>query len=117
MCGHGDGDELIKNAALCIMKAIPKEAHCYRLGGYEFAVLLAESEITAWYIIQKIEEEMEKYNQTHAIKLSMAMGSATDLLQKNKDGFFKELFKRADDQMYEVKRQQHMSRDQIYGNQ
>lgn len=115
--GHEAGDELIKNAALCIMKAIPKEAHCYRLGGDEFAVLLAESEITAWYIIQKIEEEMEKYNQTHAIKLSMAMGSATDLLQKNKDGFFKELFKRADDQMYEVKRQQHMSRDQIYGNQ
>lgn len=110
--GHEAGDEMIKNAALCIKRAIPEDAHCYRLGGDEFGILLADSEITAWYLIDKVEEEMAKYNEDHLIKLSMAMGSATDLLNKNQTGFFKELFKKADDQMYEVKRQQHMAREQ-----
>jgi len=110
--GHEAGDKMIQDAATCIREAIPEEAHCYRLGGDEFGVLLSGSEITAWYLIDKIEESMSKYNVDHDITLSMAMGSATAQFSREQDGFFKELYKKADDMMYEVKRKQHLERAQ-----
>lgn len=110
--GHEAGDKMIQDAAGCIREAIPQEAHCYRLGGDEFGVLLSGSEITSWYLIDKIEEAMSKYNVDHEITLSMAMGCATATFSKSQEGFFKELYKKADDMMYEVKRKQHLERAQ-----
>lgn len=111
--GHEAGDIMIRDAAMCIKRAVPVEAHCYRLGGDEFGILLSGSEITAWYLIDKVEESMAEYNKLHEIQLSMAMGSATAEFHKDQDSFFKELYKKADDQMYEIKRQQHLARSQM----
>lgn len=69
--GHDKGDELIKNASLCIKEAFGESSYCFRTGGDEFVVILNNVERDEISNIKKhfIETE-KKYNVSVAIGYS-----------------------------------------------
>lgn len=69
--GHSKGDELIKNASICIRDAFANEdnKNCYRIGGDEFVVILDNIE----------EKDINEYlkiflNRQNLLKVSIAYG-------------------------------------------
>lgn len=66
--GHAKGDELIKNASLCIKECFLIDNNCYRIGGDEFVSIIMdidENEIQSY--LKKFEKAQEKYNVSIAI--------------------------------------------------
>ena len=102
--GHKAGDELIIGAAQCLTEAFGPEAACFRLGGDEFCVVIPcpRGKKPGWR--ENLSKAVERYNQSHRIRVSMAVGSSM-LLDKN--GQVKNLSdwkQEADQQMYEEKK-------------
>ena len=68
--GHGKGDELIKNASLCIKDCFLDSfgKNCYRIGGDEFVAILDDikKEDIGNYI-EKFNEKQKEYNVSIAI--------------------------------------------------
>lgn len=108
--GHQKGDELIIEVARCIRAGLDGNGKCCRIGGDEFVVSLldiTESEVRSR--VEAIQSEVAGADRRSDIPISAAMGYAwTDEPDKNID----ELFKQADEAMYENKikmKQQHSS--------
>lgn len=102
--GHKAGDELIIGAAQCLKETFGPESACFRLGGDEFCVVIPGPRgcKTDWR--EKLEKTVERYNQSHRIRVSLAVGSSM-LLDEN--GHLRNLSdwkQEADLQMYEEKK-------------
>ena len=109
--GHEQGDMLITDAASAIKKVFGEE-QVYRIGGDEF-IVVAESmteqemgEALSHYdeIVKIFNERNEKYDEP----LSMSKGAG--FYVRGKDREYNEVFKRADEAMYQDKARHYQGR-------
>lgn len=102
--GHKKGDEMLIDAAN-IMREVWQEDSIYRIGGDEFAVVLDNSVASQYEDHIKIfDKAIDRFNQSndkYDIELQIAIGLA--VYNKGRDESFVDVFRRADNQMYEDK--------------
>lgn len=108
--GHDAGDELLKSAAGVIKECFQKDSVVARIGGDEFAILLPN---TTYEIVEnastRIRDNVIKYNNRQPeLFLSMAIGLAISNIDSPAN--MKELFKEADNNMYQDKFNQSLSK-------
>ena len=107
--GHDVGNELIVLSAKIISEVF-KRSPVFRIGGDEFLVVLRNKDLVDWEeLFGKFEDRckttfIEKENAK--IPVSIACGFAK--FDSQKDSCFADVFKRADDAMYENKRKMKM---------
>ena len=96
--GHAKGDELIKNASLCIKECFLDEAgkNCYRIGGDEFVSILDNIDKED---INKYLDKFTELEKKH--KVSIAVGCA--YAKSIKDIGYERLIISADKNMYKNK--------------
>ena len=98
--GHEKGDELLKKAAQAIQNGCRSDDITARLGGDEFVVLLPKTDIVqAKEIVKRINELVIK-EKVEGIDISVSFGYAVKMNENEK---IQEIFKAAEDQMYEYK--------------
>ncbi len=100
--GHDFGDRLLQAAASVLQDSLRGPDVLARVGGDEFcAILLNTDERVARRVINRIRSNVKKFCDDHPdLHLSLSLGSATALDDSTS---FSELFKRADDAMYNDK--------------
>ena len=102
--GHECGDRIISDSASIIRRIFP-DGQIYRIGGDEFIEVLksvTEEQLSADFA--KLDDEVEKFNSKekhYAMTLSFSHGGA--VYRPGSDADFKEVFKRADKDMYKNK--------------
>ncbi|MDO4183177.1 MAG: diguanylate cyclase [Coriobacteriia bacterium] len=102
--GHTAGDDLIVQAAKCIVAAMGGEQDCFRIGGDEFTAIRDDGLQSVDGRVKALHQAMSDYNATSLYKLSIAHGESA--LQRL-DGSFKQLSdwkQEADMSMYADKR-------------
>lgn len=72
--GHGAGDELIINAAICIERAFSKLGDCYRIGGDEFCVIIVNPRVGEEEFSRLLDSALDEYNQVGEHQISIARG-------------------------------------------
>jgi len=105
--GHKVGDTYIMNTADVIADNVGDIGSLYRIGGDEFAVIIAgsgENEINE--LMTALREERTQV--VRGQQFSCACGAAT--FTKGLDNTLRDVFKRADDAMYEEKKRQKAGR-------
>ena len=101
--GHKMGDTYIIKAGEVIKEVTRGDDIIARIGGDEFAVLLAETDShSVKNICKRIEEKCKKYNDEKQLPepLSISLGTATMI---EKDQSLDDLFTKADQNMYKNK--------------
>lgn len=99
--GHTAGDKYINNA-LKLIKKIFKINTIYRIGGDEFSFILTDND---YYVRDYLYEKfiIENNKNKEANKVTLAIGIAD--YYKNSDLSLNDVFKRADEKMYEFKKE------------
>jgi diguanylate cyclase (GGDEF)-like protein len=107
--GHAAGDALLRRAGEVLNEAVTKPCHAARIGGDEFVVMMpASSPEEGLQMIETIEELVEVNNQFYpGSRLSFALGRATAAPGER----LEEAVRRADQQMYEAKREHYADPD------
>lgn len=102
--GHKAGDEMIIGAAQCLKKVFGSEAACFRMGGDEFCVIVpgTASQMTDW--LTELEKTVESYNQSHRIRVSLAVGGSMLLDESGQPKSISDWKQQADQQMYKNKK-------------
>ncbi|MEN6463014.1 MAG: HD domain-containing phosphohydrolase, partial [Syntrophomonas sp.] len=100
--GHRAGDKMLMDASRIINECIPDKATAARIGGDEFAIIVANtSSRTLQQTTVDIKAKLEDYNASNPdLPLSISIGYA---LTYDKDVNINTLFKKADDYMYREK--------------
>ncbi len=102
--GHSMGDQVLKEAAMCMTNCIRQTDMCFRYGGEEFLILLSNAESAgALRIAERIRKSigaLEFSNSKGTLQISCSIGCATMNLDDNTDT----LIQRADDALYLAKR-------------
>lgn len=100
--GHTAGDNLLKRTAQVLKSCFRDEDIIARIGGDEFAVLLANTNRQASENIkQRMERTIRQHNQNFSDQpLSLSIGAAT----LDDQGSLDELLKKADEMMYKQKK-------------
>ncbi len=99
--GHIAGDELISDAAECVLDIFEPLGDCYRMGGDEFVVLLEHiSEADVLASLSSLELVINRKNLTRPFPLSLAIGYATGYCAP-----IELMLNEADQNMYQKKRQ------------
>lgn len=99
--GHGEGDQLIQDAAECIVEAFREGGICYRIGGDEFCILIREGDSGQILdCIQRLQELTAEKNKGRKVSLTIACGYA---IRENAQESMEQVFNRADEMMYDVK--------------
>lgn len=92
--GHPAGDEALQRFARTVEGALRRGDHAFRIGGDEFAFLLAEaSEDDAREVVERIASQLD------GIRASFGVASCPEHAQEPQS-----LFRLADDALYEAKR-------------
>lgn len=101
--GHAAGDELLREAALVLLRAFRAEDVVSRVGGDEFAALLpATDEEVAREIMERVRTSLDEHNRAGGGRgISLSLGAAT---AANGDELAKALIL-ADGRMYQEKLQ------------
>jgi len=101
--GHDAGDEYLKKTAEIIHEHINGKGSLYRIGGDEFACLMVETKPNdAERIMQALRTESRRAYKTYPFSCATGMAA----YDKEKDASIRDLFKRADRDMYAHKQQQ-----------
>lgn len=100
--GHDKGDELLTACARVLKKAFRSSDVVARVGGDEFVALLPRTDgKTGKSILKRLRLFIDKYNQEHPeLPLSVSFGIAT---ADTPEQSLKEIYKKADDLMYQEK--------------
>ena len=102
--GHEYGDLALIDEANIMIKVFGKK-YVYRIGGDEFIVVLPVDSVQEMSrLFEEVDKVIEQENQTqkpYENPLSLSKGFA--VYQKGKDAAYREVFKRADDRMFEDK--------------
>ena len=101
--GHDKGDELLINASRVIKEAFPR-GKCIRLGGDEFCVILANSNVQECHdCLNTFDLVLEKFNKEHpeTFPVNIAYGYASHIAKIDFD--FNDTMRRADRMMYQMK--------------
>jgi diguanylate cyclase (GGDEF)-like protein len=103
--GHGEGDKLIRRAGEVLQASVRSEDVVTRVGGDEFAILLAgTNEAAAEQAVARIRSLVELNNKFHVTPvLSLSVGTASAASGRD----LVEALRRADDLMYVEKRLHH----------
>lgn len=109
--GHDRGDELLKEVARVLRQSMRKNDIIARIGGDEFAILLPDSDAAAVdATCQRVRDTITSYNNAASgLFLSISMGSAH---WKSKVQKLDDVFKEADDKMYQEKFINHIKLNQ-----
>ena len=105
--GHKKGDELLVKAAQVLRGAVRSEDVVARIGGDEFAIILKNSdEVVVEMIFQRLRQalEQEKQKTEELAPLSLSFGYA---FAASPEISTLELFKTADNRMYQAKAQRY----------
>lgn len=104
--GHETGDQLIVNTIEIIKKTIRSSDYIVRFGGDEFLVVFKKSETKeAKKVMQRIQEKLNKINQTGNYKYQMSISYGIESYNPEKQIELDELISRADDKMYQFKQE------------
>lgn len=113
LCGHSTGDRIIRGAALVVEYAFGSEM-TFRIGGDEFlAIIENASDTDIAQRMERLKEKIQAYNQANGSDgagLSISKGSAA--FRPGQDTSFRDVFVRADEEMYSEKSQFHRQSDQ-----
>lgn len=102
--GHDAGDELIRGAAECIVKAMDTgESRCYRTGGDEFVVLTSMDAEAAEAAMSRLKHETDCWHGSVAKSLSVSAGYALAKDWEGSEQTAEALVRKADQAMYEAK--------------
>ena len=102
--GHAEGDNAIATAAMALQKACPEKATCVRFGGDElFALIIGDCDTEE--IKKKIEQFLKEYNQTSGKEYSVVASCGFNTSEFNESFDIKKALKRADEQMYDIKKE------------
>ncbi|WP_244331935.1 sensor domain-containing diguanylate cyclase [[Clostridium] hylemonae] len=102
--GHDFGDMLIMDSCKLICKSFP-HSPVYRVGGDEFAVILEGTDYKNYVeLLERFQTAVDEYNMHNDSdsRLSIARGIA--IYNSDIDLVFSNVFKRADDAMYQNKK-------------
>jgi diguanylate cyclase (GGDEF)-like protein len=105
--GHQAGDEMICNVASCIEEVFRGHGRVYRIGGDEFVAIVRDvTEKLMDGLLGTLDQALEKkqQEQERPWKLRIAYGYAIQPTAAEAKNDYEELFKQADDRMYERKR-------------
>lgn len=101
--GHDFGDMLIIDACKIICKSFTHSA-VYRIGGDEFAVILEGSDYANyWELLENFQSAVEEYNKNSHQNSYLSIAKGIALYNSETDLVFSNVFKRADDAMYQNK--------------
>lgn len=101
--GHDFGDMLIIDACKLICK-IFKRSPVYRIGGDEFVVLLENADLAHYHeLLAQFEAEMEANRQNTNSEFHVSIARGIAVYDAETDLVFANVFKRADDAMYQNK--------------
>lgn len=104
--GHDKGDQILIHIASILKDSVRQSDYVVRYGGDEFLIVARISSVdNIDVIIDKIAVNIERYNKTHDIKISLSIGA--NIFKPNRNGKydFKRTLKIADDKMYTLKTQ------------
>ena len=110
--GHECGDRIITDTATVLGRVFPENS-VFRIGGDEFIAVMedvGEEELNG--LFAKLDSEIERFNETekdYAMTLSLSYGGAA--YRPGVDSDYKETFKRADQSMYEYKKDYYVNND------
>ena len=96
--GHAKGDELIKEASLCIKECFKGENNCYRIGGDEFVAIMkniTKEDVNDY--LKSFQEMQKKYN----VSIAVGYSYCDDVLNVGYESIIKE----ADEMMYVNKKE------------
>ncbi len=104
--GHENGDAIIVDTATILKRTFGRE-NVYRIGGDEFlAVMDNASEEDVKERIGALDEAVEKFNATEkTYEMNLALSRGYSFYEPEVDRNFKAVFKRADEAMYQNKRE------------
>lgn len=102
--GHEVGDAYITTAAELIKKSVGAQ-HVYRIGGDEFIVVMENfTKEKTDALVEELKENIKKLNEDEKYRkdpLAVSMGAA--VYDPETDPAYKDVFKRADEMMYQNK--------------
>ena len=101
--GHEAGDELIRGAASCIVKALDAGGKCYRTGGDEFIVLTAMDREAAGNALVRLKQEADRWHGDTVRTLSLSAGFALAKDYAGSGISVEMLVKKSDEAMYQAK--------------
>lgn len=101
--GHDFGDMLIVDACRLICKSFP-HSPVYRVGGDEFAVILEGAEYTNYVqLLENFKASIIEYNENSPKDNQLSIARGIAIYNCQTDLVFSNVFKRADDAMYQNK--------------
>lgn len=101
--GHAKGDEVLRRVADCIRQSFRAEDISARIGGDEFGIILPFTEHEpAMESVRRLKANLENQND---IMLRLSIGIATTGMEEQ----LLDVYKRADDQMYQEKMSRRIS--------
>ncbi|MBO4867654.1 MAG: GGDEF domain-containing protein [Ruminococcus sp.] len=99
--GHDAGDRAIAKGAYALKEACPQDAYCVRCGGDEmFALIIGECNSDE--IISRINTILEDSSKNEDFEIKASCGAFSQTITRDLD--LSSVFKRADEQMYEIKK-------------
>jgi diguanylate cyclase (GGDEF)-like protein len=103
--GHSTGDQVIKQIAKGIMRVIRENDLIFRYGGDEFVVFCTHNEKNGMKIvIGRINKELAGLNLIKDFKPSISIGAVTYEPAESGNLSYTQVFKEADEKLYEAKR-------------
>jgi len=109
--GHKKGDEYIKRSADIINSVTRSADIVARIGGDEFAVILPHTgKKVASEVVKRIQEICKKESYKSRNKISI---SAAYAVKDNQSKSLNEVFKQADENMYDLKRKRYFHKGEI----
>lgn len=101
--GHDFGDMLIISASRIICKTF-QHSPVYRIGGDEFAVILEKNDYDHYpELLKQLQEETDRYNRSARADTQVSIARGIAVYNSETDLVFANVFKRADDAMYQNK--------------
>lgn len=101
--GHDFGDMLIIDACRLICKSF-SHSPVYRIGGDEFAVILEGSDYDNYmHLLENLQSSIAEYNKNNQQNHPLSIARGIAVYNSGTDLVFSNVFKRADDAMYQNK--------------
>ncbi|MGN0813674.1 MAG: GGDEF domain-containing protein [Candidatus Coproplasma sp.] len=101
--GHAQGDECLRKVGAAIHSVYSKSGNCYRIGGDEFCVILNKKAETVRLLNLKFNDAIKTLRKDDPKMPTVAVGFAK---RESSDSSIEVTLNRADEMMYENKKQQ-----------